>query len=549
MKKIMIFLAAASIALCGALFAGCDGGNDGHTHEYGEWTVAVQPNCENAGSQYRACTICGEKEEKTVPALGHDWSLGTVTKAAKCEEVGARLQSCRRCNKDRTVEIAPLGHDWDWANGEVETPATCEEAGVGSFACLRCGKSQENVAIPALGHSWGAARPTKSATCEEAGERVKECTVCGKEEKETVPALGHSWVAGAVIREASCTEAGLQSRTCSVCGKTGEGEIEPLGHNWQGDYTIDIKPTFETDGEKSYHCTRCDARTGVTKVDKLDEDIPIDYEFCLLRNNGTAVIDPQITVEVFDGDERVAVSGRGTLSGGRFVANLLPKVYTVKVKNLPEGYSAEQSYTAAPDDPLCKIYLSASPIASAAPQGTKYDVGDVVHDFTVTTVEGKSLTLSEILGKKKAVVLNFWYTGCVWCKEEFPGLERAYKTYQEDVEVIAIDPAAQGDSEVGARAFAQQYGLTFPVVLDRESKIHNYFSVTGYPVTVVIDREGVVAEIHRGGLVEGTAGNYDSERLFSDLFKKYISDSYWKNTANTPLDVLLSGEYLPVGKH
>ena len=76
--------------------------------------------------------------------------------------------------------------------------------------------------------------------------------------------------------------------------------------------------------------------------------------------------------------------------------------------------------------------------------GAKYTLGSVMNDFTFRTIQTRSqqastLQLSTLLSQYKAVVLNFWDTSCSFCRYEFPGMEAAYKQYQNDIALIAVD--------------------------------------------------------------------------------------------------------------
>lgn len=106
------------------------------------------------------------------------------------------------------------------------------------------------------------------------GTISKEYTIT----KET--ASTHTHVIKTVSKvEPTCENAGSSMYYyCTECGKlfsdpNGTVEITqkdvsiaPLGHDWDDDYTIDIAPTKETDGEKSIHCSRCNTRTSITTI-------------------------------------------------------------------------------------------------------------------------------------------------------------------------------------------------------------------------------------------------------------------------------------------
>ena len=121
-------------------------------------------------------------------------------------------------------------HTHNYIGNETQAP-TCTEDGVKTYACS-CGEGTYTEAIPAKGHTPGAA-----ATCENA----QTCTVCGA---ELTAALGHDWA------DATCTA----PKTCSVCGAT-EGEVS---HNV---LHVDAKaPTCTEIGNVAYwYCSDCGA--------------------------------------------------------------------------------------------------------------------------------------------------------------------------------------------------------------------------------------------------------------------------------------------------
>ncbi len=79
----------------------------------------------------------------------------------------------------------------------------------------------------------------------------------------------HTWDAGTVTKKATCTEKGDKLFTCSVCQTVRHEEIPALGHDFAKEFTVDKAATKDAAGEKSRHCTRCDARTEITAIPKL----------------------------------------------------------------------------------------------------------------------------------------------------------------------------------------------------------------------------------------------------------------------------------------
>ena len=113
-------------------------------------------------------------------------------------------------------------------------------------------------------------------------------------------------------------------------------------------------------------------------------------------------------------------------------------------------------------------------------------VGRPTADFTLSLFDGSTLRLSDYRGK--AVVLNFWASWCIPCREEAPLLEAAWQALK-DQEVIFLGVNIQ-DAEPAAKAFLREFGVTFPNGRDAEGKIAIDYGVYGIPETFFIDREG-----------------------------------------------------------
>ena len=115
--------------------------------------------------------------------------------------------------------------------------------------------------------------------------------------------------------------------------------------------------------------------------------------------------------------------------------------------------------------------------------------GDVAPDFTLTTLDGKEVKLSDLKGKK--VVLNFWATWCPPCKAEMPHMQNYYEDFAKDenVEIIAVN-LTSGDKEESVQDFVQDYGLTFPIPLDVEGNVGGTYQAITIPTSYMIDTKG-----------------------------------------------------------
>ena len=138
-------------------------------------------------------------------------------------------------------------------------------------------------------------------------------------------------------------------------------------------------------------------------------------------------------------------------------------------------------------------------------------------DFTVTTVDGKTFTLSRELATHKAVLINFWATWCGPCEFEFPFLEEAYRAYEGDVQVLALS-VEPGDSDANLREYALERSLTFPMANDANVGLAEQFVNGAIPTTVLVDRFGNVV------LVE--VGAQKNAEPFMNAFALLTSDDY-----------------------
>lgn len=115
-----------------------------------------------------------------------------------------------------------------------------------------------------------------------------------------------------------------------------------------------------------------------------------------------------------------------------------------------------------------------------------YRAGTHPPDFTGHTADARQLSLSELRGK--VVLVNFWASWCRECRPEMPVLQSLHRELAaRGLVIVGIN--AREDARAVAR-YAEERGLTFPLVLDPAGKINDLYGVIGLPTTFVVARDG-----------------------------------------------------------
>lgn len=133
-------------------------------------------------------------------------------------------------------------------------------------------------------------------------------------------------------------------------------------------------------------------------------------------------------------------------------------------------------------------------VASSAEE-TGLDQGDLAPDFELTTLDGKTVKLSDYRGK--TVLLNFWASWCPPCRSEMPHMQTYYTEQSEadNVEILAVNMTkTEKNKQQSAEEFVEEYQLSFPILLDKQSEIMKAYLVKVYPTTYIINEEGVIKD-------------------------------------------------------
>lgn len=219
---------------------------------------------------------------------------------------------------------------------------------------------------------------------------------------------------------------------------------------------------------------------------------------------------------------------RGISDNGKIEFAMALGEYTLEVDpdSLPDGYYLPSgvTYKTNPDKREEVDIRIPSRLIDASAAVSSYAVGSIMRDFTFTDCYGSAHTLSEILKEKKAVVLNFFYTGCAPCRGEFPAIQRAYQNRpNSDVEVLAMSTTQNGDDDAKVAKFKTDNNITFPMGIDRIGLTQVFQN--GFPTTVVIDRYGMIA--YR------TFGGEPTTQFWSNMFARFAANDYVQNVSGS----------------
>lgn len=125
-------------------------------------------------------------------------------------------------------------------------------------------------------------------------------------------------------------------------------------------------------------------------------------------------------------------------------------------------------------------------------------------DLTLQDLDGNQVSLSDYRGE--VILLNNWATWCPPCKEEMPEFNQYYNSYKDQgFQVIAVEA---GDPEQQVRAFVEENGIDFIILLDPKNLSLKTYQNQSLPNSFVIDREGNLRLAWTGAINLATLEQY-----------------------------------------
>lgn len=141
-----------------------------------------------------------------------------------------------------------------------------------------------------------------------------------------------------------------------------------------------------------------------------------------------------------------------------------------------------------------------SALKAAAEEAEREAAGRAVPGFRVPTLEpyrdvwGDTIEYAEFVGSGP-LVINFWASWCLPCRNEAPLLEAAWQKYGESVRFLGINFQ---DREADALAFLMEFGHTFPSGADPRGEAGRDFRLIGVPTTYFVDTRGTIRTVKVG---------------------------------------------------
>ncbi len=171
------------------------------------------------------------------------------------------------------------------------------------------------------------------------------------------------------------------------------------------------------------------------------------------------------------------------------------------------GFPSAESETSISGLSTASVETTGTPLIGNTVSKIAPEIGAQAPDFALRDLRGNEIRLSEYRGRTR--LLTFWATWCGPCRVEMPTFEDRYQELKGDNFIVL---GVNYDEPVeDVRAFRDELGLSFPLLLDPGGSVQRLYRIRGYPSSIFVDPQGVVRIVHLGLITEGQLRDYLAE--------------------------------------
>jgi len=116
--------------------------------------------------------------------------------------------------------------------------------------------------------------------------------------------------------------------------------------------------------------------------------------------------------------------------------------------------------------------------------------------FELFNLTGEQISLAGLKGRP--VVINFWALSCPYCLDEMPYFQELMDSFEDPGTSPVILLINIGNTESAIESYMDSQNLSMTVLLDSRAQVAGVYGVTGIPVTVFIDKDGIIRDIAYG---------------------------------------------------
>ncbi len=123
-------------------------------------------------------------------------------------------------------------------------------------------------------------------------------------------------------------------------------------------------------------------------------------------------------------------------------------------------------------------------------------VGQTFHDFNFPARGDSAISILEVASANRVTLINIWASWCPPCRAEMPGLVKVYQTYADSG--FALISINVDQDQTMLDAYLASNPLPFPIALDPDGRILDYYQFQAIPMSLYLNRRGIIIEVITG---------------------------------------------------